>query len=178
MPSLRDYESLAPFSIEELVDAVNSLTRDSPRLKVSLRTIRFYISRDLLPRPLGAPKVARYGMEHLLRTVAYRCMQESGRSLEESKREMDLVIRNIPEAIEHVEMLLHRPVLSVIESSVHRSLSLQPRVARLPVQETVTKIRLTPSAVLEHSGESGDIEDLKEALAALEAHIENLENIT
>lgn len=176
MPSLRDYESLAPFTIDELVDAANSLTRDRPRLKVSLRTVRFYISRELLPRPLGAPKVARYGMEHLLRVVAYRCMQDSGQSLEESNSAMDLVIHDLPAAIEHVELLLQDRLRRFPPASTPQSLVAQPNLIRQQKHETVTRIRLTPSAVLEISAEVVDRRCLRDAVEALTAQIEQLDD--
>lgn len=83
MPGLDAYAALAPFQIEELVDAANSILRDRPRLRVSKRTVRYYVSQGVLPAPRGAPKFARYGMEHLAKLVGARAMQDEGQSLEE-----------------------------------------------------------------------------------------------
>lgn len=83
MPGLDAYTVLAPFQMEELVDAANSILRDRPRLHVSKRTVRYYVAQSILPAPRGAPKFARYTMEHLARLVGARLLQEDGRNLEE-----------------------------------------------------------------------------------------------
>lgn len=45
MPRIVDYSTLAPFSLEELVGAANSVLRGRPDLEVSIRTVRFYIAK-------------------------------------------------------------------------------------------------------------------------------------
>jgi len=86
MPTIESYESLSPFTLEEIVAAVNSVLRDQPSLKIQGRTVRFYISNNLLPPPQGGPKFARYSMEHLLRIVAIRRWMDEGISLEQAAR--------------------------------------------------------------------------------------------
>jgi len=47
------------------------------------RTIRFYIARGLLPRPLKAGRGASYGPEHLERIALIRQLQQQGQTLAE-----------------------------------------------------------------------------------------------
>ncbi|MCW5942393.1 MAG: MerR family transcriptional regulator [Fimbriimonadaceae bacterium] len=84
MPTVDDYASLAPFSLEELVGAANAVLRDRPSLHVQGRTVRYYIANGLLPPPSGGPKFARYGVEHLRRIVAIRQWLDEGLSLQEA----------------------------------------------------------------------------------------------
>lgn len=93
MPGLDAYTALAPFQIEELVDAANSILRDRPRLALSKRTVRYYVAQGVLPAPRGAPKFARYGMEHLARIVGARVLQDEGRSLEEASETLGQAFR-------------------------------------------------------------------------------------
>lgn len=83
MPTLQDYEALAPFTLEELVEAVNSLLRDRPPLRIQPRTVRYYISKGLVPPPSGAPRFARYGMDHLRRIIQLRVGLDQGLKLAE-----------------------------------------------------------------------------------------------
>ena len=50
---------------------------------LSRRTIRYYISRGLLPGPLKAGRGSRYGAEHLERIRRIRELQERGMTLAE-----------------------------------------------------------------------------------------------
>lgn len=84
MPTIDDYALLAPFTLDELVAAVNAILRERPSLQIQGRTVRFYISNGLLPSPSGGPKYARYGMEHLRRLVAIRRWLDLGMSLEQA----------------------------------------------------------------------------------------------
>lgn len=84
MPTVDDYASLAPFTLEELVGAANAILRDRPALQVQGRTVRYYIANGLLPRPSGGPKFARYGLEHLRRLILIRQWLDEGVSLQEA----------------------------------------------------------------------------------------------
>jgi DNA-binding transcriptional MerR regulator len=92
VPTLEDYARLAPFTLDELVDAANSVLRNRPRLLVSRRTARYYVSQGILPPPSGAPKFARYGTEHLVRFVGARVLLDEGTNLESAKKLLDMVI--------------------------------------------------------------------------------------
>ena len=93
MPKVEDYVSLAPFSLEELVAAANSVLRDRPKLAVSSRTVRYYISKGLLPSPSGGPKFARYSWNHLDHLVKIRTYLDQGLSLEQVASELGLTLR-------------------------------------------------------------------------------------
>lgn len=80
---------MAPFTLEELVSAANSILRDKPRMEVSARTVRYYISRGLLPGAIGSPKNARYRMEHLEKLVAIRLRLDEGQSLDQISEELE-----------------------------------------------------------------------------------------
>ena len=93
MPKVEDYASLAPFSLDELVSAANSVLRDRPKLAVSARTIRYYISKGLLPSPSGGPKFARYSWNHLDQIVKIRTYLDQGLSLEQVANELGVSLR-------------------------------------------------------------------------------------
>lgn len=88
MPDLKQYEALAPFSARELVDAANSLLRSKPELELSERTLRYYVSENLLPSPEGPTKFARYSFDHLVGLTAIRFLQDHGISLERIRDEL------------------------------------------------------------------------------------------
>jgi DNA-binding transcriptional MerR regulator len=103
---LRRYQNLGPFTIDELVSAVNSVLRDRPDLAVTKRTIRFYVAQGIIPPPRGAPKFARYPFENLLTIVAIRRMQDRGEKLEVAqKRAVQVRMSDPEEAIRWVESL-------------------------------------------------------------------------
>jgi len=90
MPTVEDYASLGPFTLDELVDATNSILREKPSLAIQARTVRYYISFGLLPPPSGGPKHARYGSEHLRRLVSIRRWIDGGLSLEQAAQRIAL----------------------------------------------------------------------------------------
>lgn len=93
MPKVEDYVSLAPFSLDELVAAANSVLRDRPKLAVSARTVRYYISKGLLPSPSGGPKFARYSWSHLDQIVKIRTYLDQGLSLDQVAAELGVSLR-------------------------------------------------------------------------------------
>lgn len=78
------------FTAEELV-RVAELALQSQRLpdNLSVRTLRYYISQGLLPKPIGPTRNARYDQDHLRRLLAIRVMQSQGKSLEQIKLELE-----------------------------------------------------------------------------------------
>ena len=56
---------------------------------IPARTVRFYISRGLLPGPLGAGRGAVYGEEHLERLKRIRSLQDRGMMLAEISLALD-----------------------------------------------------------------------------------------
>ena len=89
MPTLQDYEDLAPFTLGDLVQAANAILRERPMMQIQERTVRFYISKGLLPPPGGGPKFARYGMEHLRRIVAIRQWLDAGVTLDQAAQRIE-----------------------------------------------------------------------------------------
>ena len=128
MPTISDYLRLAPFSVDELVEAANSVLRERPRLHVARRTVRYYVGEKVMPPPDGPPKHARYEADHLIRLVAARCLGDEGRSLEAIRGEL---ARKVPSPeglqalidgpVEIVENLLREPVGAFDEGLVRRT---------------------------------------------------------
>jgi DNA-binding transcriptional MerR regulator len=113
---LRHYQRLGPFTIDELVSAVNSVLRDRPDLAVSRRTIRFYVAQGIIPPPRGAPKFARYPFENLLTIVAIRRLQDQGDRLEVAhKRAIQVRMTDLDGTIRWVESLAKGDVSQVRE---------------------------------------------------------------
>lgn len=182
MPALSDYARLAPFSLEELVGAANSILRDRPRLAVTPRTVRYYISVGLLPPPAGPPKYSRYSQDHLQRLVGARCLQDEGWSLKDLPTELDRLVTLDPNRLESRLLSRERPVapaqpaagpavcFSVAEPS--REVEPRPRVPRAVEPEeservVVRRLRLTPDVVLEVRDSDHFRESLEEASSAL-----------
>jgi DNA-binding transcriptional MerR regulator len=76
-------------SLEELADAANALLASSGVTvrdgrtgeRIDARTIRFYQTLGILPKPGYTGRRASYGEEHLLRVVAAKQLQSEGYSL-------------------------------------------------------------------------------------------------
>ena len=83
MSRLERYRIVAPFTIDELVEAANGILRNRARQEVTRRTVRYYVSQGIVPPPQGAPKYARYPFGHLVRLVAARCLQDRGLTLDQ-----------------------------------------------------------------------------------------------
>ena len=88
MSTLESYRDVAPFSARELVNAANSILRNKPDLEISERTLRYYVSQDLLPPPEGPTKFARYSFNHLVALAAIRFLQDQGISLDRIRAEI------------------------------------------------------------------------------------------
>jgi DNA-binding transcriptional MerR regulator len=79
------YWNREDLTLDDLVETANAfikmLAPDRPTKQIketlSSRTIRFYISRDLVDRPLGQGPAARYGYRHLLQVLAVKSLQGS-----------------------------------------------------------------------------------------------------
>ena len=166
MPRPEDYEALAPFSMEELVSAVNSIFRDRPVLAVQPRTVRYYVSSGLLPPPSGGPKFARYTMEHLRRILAVRQWLDQGISLEESAQKITVGDHLAPFEVLMTPMV-HVPQM---KSESRRSQAREvhaPRMRSEPPSEVVRRFRLTSNSVLEVAGDSDLARELDQAADAI-----------
>jgi DNA-binding transcriptional MerR regulator len=57
---------------------------------VSRRTVRYYVQENLLPPPFGVGRGNHYGRAHLDQLLRVKALQESGRTLDEIRREIQL----------------------------------------------------------------------------------------
>ena len=179
MPPLVSYAKVAPFGIEELVESANSVLRHRPRLQTTIRTVRFYASRSLLPKPSGAPKLARYGMEHLGRLVAIRCLQDQGVSLEDIADQLDQAFaKGQAEALRWVQDLVDGKQDEIVlfdaqplQQNRYQQMLHSPAPANVSERredlelgaDTSYRIRLTPDVVLEVSTRLTPLEGLRDA---------------
>jgi len=87
------YRKYAPFTADKLIDAANAILGASELPAISKRTLRFYTAQGVVPRPLGSPKFARYGYEHLLTILTARALQDQGNKLHQIKQECEDIRR-------------------------------------------------------------------------------------
>jgi hypothetical protein len=97
LATLREYRALAPWGLRDLtalaagiLDA-SGIVPVSPvaRSRPSERTIRFYVTRNLVSPPEGRGTAATYGYRHLLQVLAVKLRQMEGATLETIVREQD-----------------------------------------------------------------------------------------
>lgn len=86
--TLSTFEHSPPMSANELLEAANRLLRQSTNQRVTERTLRYYVAKDLVPPPAGPPKLARYMFRHLVCLVAIKILQDLGFSLDGVKQEI------------------------------------------------------------------------------------------
>ncbi|HEY0866358.1 MAG TPA: MerR family transcriptional regulator [Fimbriimonas sp.] len=183
MGRLETYGKLAPFTIDELVEAANSVLRDNPRLQVAKRTVRYYIAEGIVPPPTGAPKYARYPFESLLRIVGARSLLDQGVPLERSREMLDRLLKERgSQAVSQVEEWLTRqenppPPAMFAEASAPLHLPPSPRLSSPPQidprrsgsrESAVRRIELSEGLVLEADASRSTKEALIEALAKIQ----------
>ncbi|NGN66848.1 MerR family transcriptional regulator [Streptomyces sp. A7024] len=79
------------------------------RAGVTVRTIRFYGTRGLLPPPvIGPRRVGRYGEEHLARLALIEELQHQGLTLAAIER----YVRQLPEDLSPEDLALHRALVA------------------------------------------------------------------
>jgi DNA-binding transcriptional MerR regulator len=91
--SIKEFRSHPPFTADVLILRANELLAARGAQIISKRTLRFYTGQDVVPKPLGSPKFARYAYEHLLSLVAARALQDQGQKLQQIKQEVSEVAR-------------------------------------------------------------------------------------
>jgi DNA-binding transcriptional MerR regulator len=142
--------------------AVRYAIGDLARLAgVSRRTVRYYVQEGLIPAPLGVGRGNHYGPEHLEQILRVKAMQESGRMLDDIRRDLagGAAHRSKPERAAG-------PVLP--ERSLWRRLTLAPGVelhisgnVRLPspgrLQELATWCRLHLVPYTDQEGKADDV---------------------
>ncbi|GAA2406732.1 MerR family transcriptional regulator [Streptomyces glaucosporus] len=92
-------------------DPAGSLTVDelAARAGVTVRTIRFYSTRGLLPPPeIGPRRVGRYGPEHLSRLALIEELQHQGMTLAAIER----YLRQLPPDLSPQDLALHRALVA------------------------------------------------------------------
>ncbi len=85
---LQRFRGLGPFTLDELVEAANTVLQRKGAEPLTRRTVRYYIVEGLVPQAEGPPKFARYTFDHLVAVVATRALQDEGLTLDEIRREM------------------------------------------------------------------------------------------
>ncbi|MFF0791401.1 MerR family transcriptional regulator [Streptomyces spiralis] len=79
------------------------------RAGVTVRTVRFYSSRGLLPPPvIGPRRVGRYGRDHLARLALIEEMQHQGMTLAAIERHL----RQLPQDLSPHDLAVHRAVVA------------------------------------------------------------------
>ena len=88
-------------------DQTWTLLELAEKSKTPARTIRFYITRGLLPGPLGAGRGAVYGEEHFVRLQRIRSFQERGMMLAEIAQALDgAAAANLPQPVRWLQYAL------------------------------------------------------------------------
>ncbi|MFH0241612.1 MerR family transcriptional regulator [Streptomyces sp. HK10] len=93
------------------MDPAASLTVDelAARAGVTVRTIRFYSTRGLLPPPeIGPRRVGRYGPGHLSRLALIEELQHQGMTLAAIER----YLRQLPPGLSPEDLALHRALVA------------------------------------------------------------------
>jgi DNA-binding transcriptional MerR regulator len=166
MPSVEDYEGLAPFSMSELVAAANAILRERPGLQIQERTVRYYVAERLLAPPRGGPKMARYDIEHLRRIVAIRNWLDEGLSLNEARRR----IASEATGVRSSDPGIVSPSLATVRGASFKNFS--------PGTERVRRIALGRGITLEIPGDGSVREHLSRAREALESLPDNAPDAT
>jgi DNA-binding transcriptional MerR regulator len=121
------------------------------RAGVTVRTIRFYSARGLLPPPaIGPRRVGRYGPDHLSRLALIEELQAQGMTLSAIER----YLRRLPEDISAHELAIHRAmVASWLPETVDEATAeqLENRVGRELTDDDLD--RLEALGVLETTGD-------------------------
>ncbi|MFF3763185.1 MerR family transcriptional regulator [Streptomyces sp. NPDC001922] len=125
-----------------------SLTVDelAARAGVTVRTVRFYSTRGLLPPPaIGPRRVGRYGPEHLSRLALIEELQHQGMTLAAIERYLE----QLPPDLSPHDLAIHRAlVASWVPDSAERTTreQLERRAGRALTEEDLD--RLTAMSIL------------------------------
>lgn len=78
------------------MDTRYSLTELAEMTQISPRTLRFYMSKGLVDKPLGARKTAYYTHTHLQQILTVINWQKEGLSLDDILQKKDALIETVP----------------------------------------------------------------------------------
>ena len=110
-----------------------SLTELSQITEISPRTIRFYMSKDLVSKPLGARKTAYYTQEHLEQLLTVSKWQKEGLALDAIYQKLQAGDETQPPRIKPGEVsVMHR---------IHIGDGVELNVDLLKTQLSQTQIR-------------------------------------
>lgn len=102
--SVREEPPSAP-----LTQDVLTVDQLAARAGVTVRTVRFYSTRGLLPPPaIGPRRVGRYGPDHLARLALIEELQHQGMTLAAIER----YLQRLPDDITAHELAIHRAVVA------------------------------------------------------------------
>ncbi|MFC4607198.1 MerR family transcriptional regulator [Streptomyces maoxianensis] len=127
------------------------------RAGVTVRTVRFYSTRGLLPPPaIGPRRVGHYGPGHLSRLALIEELQHQGMTLAAIERYLE----QLPEDLSAHDLAVHRALVAswVPDSAEEASHSdLERRAGRSLSEEDID--RLSAMGVLERAGGAGGEDD-------------------
>lgn len=147
---LMDERARAPYSIEELLAAVNRILASGEQAPVSVRTLRFYIGQGVVARPIGSPKFARYGYEHLLMLLGARMLQDRGFKLDAIAAEVQEIRRGRFDRFEEmIAEWLQRRGSRAVPMVRDGKARYETDGVLTTVGKPVTRIALTPNATIE-----------------------------
>ncbi|MEV6104788.1 MerR family transcriptional regulator [Streptomyces sp. NPDC051940] len=119
------------------------------RAGVTVRTVRFYSTRGLLPPPvIGPRRVGRYGPEHLSRLALIEELQHQGMTLAAIER----YVRQLPDGLSADDLALHRALVAAWQPDTARRTTraeLQQRAGRALTEDDLD--RLAAMEVLERT---------------------------
>ncbi|MBL8086615.1 MAG: MerR family transcriptional regulator [Chthonomonas sp.] len=134
------------------------------------RTLRFYTTQGVVPRPLGSPKFARYGYDHLLSLLASRALQDQGLKLEQIKHELSDLSRGQVSRIESVvEDWLTRNEMPELSDSVREAIEAYEPKHESSIGGAMTRtLQLTPHSMLVMGANQPIQQELSAIMSALE----------
>src|SRR2546426_8550592 len=152
---LREYRNLAPWNLRDLAALVGAILDASAitpinaaaRAQPSERTIRFYVTKELVSPPEGRGTAATYSYRHFLQLLCIKLRQMEGATLAAITKEMS----------DQTGDVLERRAAQVLGASPPAPDRLALRGAQgLPRGESGRRLgaRLTPDATKEDSGPS------------------------
>ncbi|CAL9369044.1 hypothetical protein SUDANB145_00832 [Streptomyces sp. enrichment culture] len=110
------------------------------RAGVTVRTVRFYGTRGLLPPPvIGPRRVGRYGREHLERLELIEELQRQGMTLAAIERYLE----RLPPDVSARDLAVHRAVVSAWAPDAVETVTrdeLVRRAGRAPADDTVERL--------------------------------------
>ena len=179
---LKNYRTTPPMTADALILVVNEFLSDRGALLISKRTLRFYTSQGVVPHPLGSPKLARYGYEHLLSLLASRALQDQGQRIDNIRMEVAEIARGRYDRLETVvvhwlSQASEKPgrVMKVREGAAGKPANMNDPFTILTKRgSTGVKIQISPSCTLEVSDTVNVRRDLKSALKELTRIVEEL----